>query len=109
MMNRARAILLRSLWTDPNYEVEQMSCPEIPITDISQALYATLLQDATSAGAVFDGEKATIEGCEFIWNYDAPSQTLHITCTKKPMLATCGEVKTRILALVEKSKASGGI
>lgn len=86
-----------------------MSCPEIPIPDIGPALYTTLLQDATAAGAKFDGEKATIEGCEFIWTYDAPSQTLHITCTRKPMLATCGEVKTRILALVEKSKTTGGI
>jgi hypothetical protein len=99
--------LLRALWQDPNYEVHQMSCEEITIEAVDPGVHARLLSAATVAGAQFDGTKATIHGLEFDWSYDAETQTLHVTCTKKPFWANCGEVESKVRELVKNAK--GGI
>lgn len=106
-MNRIKKFLLTALWQDPNYEVEQVSCPEISIEAIDEKLYGVLLSQATDAGAKFNGLKANISDCEFDWNYDLSSQTLNITCNKKPFFISCGEVESKIRKLV--SDAKGGI
>ena len=96
--------LLADLWQDPNYEIHQVSCPQIDIGEIDAVLYGKLLTEATSAGAVFTGAVAEIANCTFDWNYDAAAQTLHITCNKKPFYAGCEQVETRIRQLIQKAK-----
>ena len=103
---KVKDFLLRALWQDPNYEVHQVSCPEISLEEIDKDLYGRLLYEATAAGAEFDGTKACIEGLEFDWNYDEATQTLNITCTKKPFYASCGVVESKIRELVEKAKGA---
>jgi hypothetical protein len=105
-MGRLKNFLLKSLWQDPNYEVDQVSCDEITIEDVDPILYAHLLTEATTAGAKFDGTKASIQGLEFDWTYDEAAQVLHVTCTKKPFYATCSEVESRIKELVTKAKGA---
>jgi len=105
-MKKIKDFLLRALWQDPNYEVDQVSCPEITIEEIPQDLYAKLLAEATAAGAIFEGSFAKIEGLSFDWNYDPSAQVLHITCLKKPFFASCGVVESRIRELVAKAKGA---
>lgn len=106
MKQTIKNFLLRALWQDPNYEVDQMSCPEITIESIDAGLYGRLLGEATTAGAKFEGTKGEIAGCAFDWNYDEAAQTLNVTCTKKPFYASCTEVESRIRELVAKSKGA---
>jgi len=80
-----------------------MNCPEIRIDEITPELYGRLLTEASSSGAKFDGTKASIQGLEFNWTYDAVSLTLHITCIKKPFWASCEVVEMKIRELVRKS------
>jgi hypothetical protein len=103
---KIKRFLLKALWQDPNYEIDQVNCPEITIENIDSALYAKLLSGATSAGAQFDGAKASIRGADFDWNYDQSAQILHITCTRKPFYATCAEVESRIRSLVDEAKGA---
>jgi hypothetical protein len=105
-MRKVKNFLLKALWQDPNYEIEQVSCAEITIESVDQGLYGKLLSEATEAGARFDGARASIQGLEFDWNYDAEAQILHVTCTKKPFYASCGAVESRIRELVAKAKES---
>lgn len=101
---KLKDFLLKSLWQDPNYDIHQMACPEITLEEIPQDLYDKLLSEATTAGAVFAGSKAHISGCEFDWEYDGPSATLHITCTKKPFFISCAQVEEKIRELVKGAK-----
>jgi hypothetical protein len=96
--------LLKSFWQDPNYDIHQMACPEITLEEVPQDLYDKLLSEATAAGAKFDGEKVDFDHCEFNWSYDAPSQTLHITCTKKPFFIDCPTIEQKIRELVKGAK-----
>lgn len=107
MKSRIGDFFRKALWNDPNYEVKQVSCPEITIEAIPNELYEKLLTEAAAAGAEFDGNKMTISGLEFDWNYDTEAQILHVTCTRKPFYVTCAQVETRINYLAEKAK--GGI
>jgi hypothetical protein len=93
-------------WRDPDREENPMACPEIVIEQIPLDLYAKLLNEATAAGATFYGTKASFQHLEFDWDYDQPSQTLRMTCTKKPFYATCGEVESRIRELAEKARVA---
>jgi hypothetical protein len=95
-------------WRDPNREESPTPCAEITIGHIPEDLYGRLLAEASAGGAQFNGAKATISSAEFDWNYDAPSATLHITCTKKPFFISCDSVERQIRALVAAS-AKGGI
>jgi hypothetical protein len=94
--------LIRALW-DADYKENEVSCPEIGF-QIDQGLYAKLLAQAKQAGVTFDGESAAISGVQFLWNYDAPSGTLHVTCTKKPWIISCDQVAAKIADLIEKAK-----
>lgn len=78
-------------------------CPEITLT-VEPDLYERLLSMASASGARFDGNKATIEGLSFDWNYDLEAQQLHLTCTNKPFYASCKMIESRIRELLEKSK-----
>ena len=99
--------LLRWATEDRNYYDEvQMACEEITIDGIDQDLYGKLLIQATDAGAVFMGTKATLHGCEFNWEYDATSQTLNVTCTKKPFYIGCGVIEHTIRELADKAKGA---
>jgi hypothetical protein len=99
-------LLWKYVTQDPQYEENQMPCPEITIPEISGDLYAKLLAQAEAAGAKFDGAKVSILGLEFDWNYDLEAATLRVTCTKKPFYAGCGQVEAHIRELVEKAKQS---
>ena len=104
-MGRLKDFLIRALWQDPDYEVHQVSCPQITIEQIDPILHGRLMGQASAAGAEFSvGSKATINGLEFDWNYDGEAQILNVTCTKKPFYATCSEVESRIRELVAKAK-----
>lgn len=105
-MSNIKDDLLLALWQDPNYEVHQVSCQEITIEAIDHELYSRLLAEATAAGAHFDGVKASINGLEFDWNYDAECQVLQVTCTRKPFYATCSDVESKIREMVAKSKGA---
>jgi hypothetical protein len=105
-MEDIKDILLTALWQDPNYEIHQVSCPEINLENIDPIFYGTLMRQTVAAGAQFNGTKVSISGCEFDWNYDAETQTLHCTCTKKPWDATCGIVESRIRDLVAKARGA---
>lgn len=83
-----------------------MNCPEIVIDQVDETLYARLLNQATAAGACFDGAKASIKGCDFDWNYDAAAGTLHVTCTKKPFYFGCGVVESEIRKLVDEARTA---
>lgn len=83
-----------------------MPCAEITIEQIPLDLYAKLLNEAAAAGATFTGNKASISGLEFDWDYSESEQSLHVTCTKKPFYATCAEVESRIRELVEKARVA---
>jgi hypothetical protein len=91
-------------WEDPEREANPMACDEITIEEVPQALYEKLLADATAAGAVFVGTKATIEGMAFDWNYDAPTETLHVTCLKKPFYISCAAVEQHLRERLLKAK-----
>lgn len=104
-MKRLKNFLLRALWQDPNYEIDQMNCPEIIIVGIEQPMYDKLLAEANAAGAVFNGDKVAFKGCEFDWQYDSPSQILHVTCISKPFYVTCDYIKSKIKELAEDAKA----
>jgi len=97
-------ILWKYVTQDPQYEEVSMSCPEIRIEEVPQDLYDKLLQEATAAGAKFEGTKAEIEGAQFDWSYDDISQTLHVTCLKKPFFISCDSIEQRIRELVLKAK-----
>ena len=99
--------MLTALWQDPNYEVHQVPCPEITIEQIDQPLYDKLLAEATASGATFSGSTATMHGCTFDWNYDAASQTLNATCTRKPFYFGCDQITSKIQEIVE--QARGGL
>jgi hypothetical protein len=105
-MAKIKDFLNRALWQDPNYEVNQVACPEITIEEIDGDLYAKLLAEAGAAGAKFDGSKASIEGLDFDWDYDIEAQVLHVTCTKKPFFIGCGQVESKIQELVAKAKGA---
>lgn len=81
-----------------------MPCAEITIEQIPLDLYAKLLNEATAAGAKFDGTKATLDGIELDWNYSPEVQILRVSCTKKPFYVNCGTVESHIRGLVEKAK-----
>jgi hypothetical protein len=93
-----------SLWEDPNYEVHQVLCPTITVEQIDQALYDKLLAEATASGGTFSGSTAIIHGCTFDWNYDAASQTLTATCTRKPFYFGCDEIASKIQQIVAQAK-----
>ena len=88
-------------WQDPDREETPTPCPEITLPGIPQELYDKLLSEAHAAGAFFEGTKAQFKGCVFDWNYDAASQTLHVTCLSKPFIFSCGEVEQHIRELVK--------
>jgi hypothetical protein len=110
MFKRLEKMLLNAVrgpireWQDPQAEENPMSCPEITIEGIDDALYAKLLAEATSAGAKFEGTSVSLEGLDFDWNRDSEAQAVHITCLKKPFFATCGIVEFKIRELVAKAK-----
>jgi hypothetical protein len=112
MFKKLKALLVKQVtddfkeWQDPQAEEIPMSCPEFTIESIDRELYARLLAECIAAGAKFDGNKASISGCGFIWNYDVAAQVLHLTCTEKPFYAGCQAVESRIRELIEKAKAS---
>lgn len=105
-MKFLRHLLWKYVTQNPQYDEVQVPCPEISIPQIDGDLYEKLLAEANSAGASFEGSKASISGLEFDWNYDLESQTLNVTCTKKPFYATCGEVENRIQELIQKARTS---
>jgi hypothetical protein len=105
-MGKIKDFLNRALWQDPQYEENQVNCPEITIEGIDGDLYRKLLAEANAAGAKFDGSKVSISGLEFDWNYDLEAQVLHVTCTKKEFFIRCPQVESKIRELVEKSKGS---
>lgn len=88
-------------WQNPDREENPTSCAEITLPNIPQELYDKLLSEATAAGAQFSGEKVDFDHCEFDWSYDPPSQTLHITCTKKPFFVDCPTIEQKIRELVK--------
>jgi hypothetical protein len=101
---RIKDLLRQALWQDPDYPLRPVSCPELTFDGIEAPTHDKLLAQATSAGAKFDGQAAEIAGLTFDWNYDAASSTLHVTCTKKPLLVSCGYVAEQITKLIAKAK-----
>jgi hypothetical protein len=99
-----RHLLWKYVTQDPQYEETQIPCPAITIEGIPQDLYDKLLVEATAAGAKFEGTTAAFKGCLFDWNYDSESQTLHVTCLKKPWEFGCGTVEQHIRDLVQGAK-----
>ena len=106
MIGKLKRFLLKSLWQDPNYDIDQMACNEIIIAGIDEELYAKLLGEATAAGAQFSGSVAMFRGCTFDWNYDVSNEELHVTCMKKPFYITCGVVEETIRDLALKAKGA---
>ncbi len=106
-MKWLKHLLWKTVTQDPQYEEVQVPCPEITLEEISPEIYAKLLAQATEAGAEFSGSKATLHGAKFDWNYDAETQTLHVTCLEKPFYIGCGVIEQTIHDLVDKAK--GGI
>jgi hypothetical protein len=99
-------LVITSLWQDPDYEINQVNCPEITIADIDPIFHGSLMRQAVAGGAVFDGAAVTIDGLIFDWNYDSEAQVLHITCTKKPFFIGCTQVEVKIRDLVAKSRGA---
>lgn len=99
-------LLWKTVTRDPQYDEVQVNCPEITIPGVSPDLYAKLLSQATAAGATFSGDVAEWHGCQLSWSYDAPSQTLSATCTKKPFYISCVQIEAGLLSEVEKAKNS---
>jgi hypothetical protein len=98
--------LRNKLWRDDSvYRGDQMSCPQVTFVAISQDFYARLMDHAEKAGVTFEGTKATVEGCEFDWNYDPVARVLHVTCTKKPFLISCDALRDRITELVAHARS----
>jgi hypothetical protein len=93
-------------WADPNREEVPMPCPEITIEGIDGVLYGKLLHQAVQSEATFVGLNVHFQGVSLDWNYDEPSQTLHITCTKKPFYASCELVESKLRELVAKAKGA---
>ena len=91
-------------WQDPDREENPTSCPEISIEQVPEALHDKLMSEAAAAGAIFLGTSVSFDHCWFEWNYDGPSETLHITCTKKPFFIDCETVEQRIRDLVKSAK-----
>lgn len=90
-------------WQNPDREENPMSCPEVVVDGIDLDLYEKLQAEAIAAGAVFDGSKVTLKGCEFLWAYDGISR-IRYTCTSKPFYFSCKLIQTQIEDLVQKSK-----
>ncbi len=105
-MGKISDLLKTELWQDPDYEIHQVKCPQFAIEAIDPELYAKLLAEGTAAGAKFDGTKASISGCDFDWDYDPASQTLNITCTRKPFYAGCELVEEKLRQLVAAAKGA---
>lgn len=103
-MKWLKHLLWKYVTQDPQYAEVQIPCPEITIPDVSQELYDKLLSEATAAGAKFSGQYANFDHCIFDWNYDAPSQTLHVTCQKKPFFIDCETIEQKIRELVNGAK-----
>ena len=97
-------LLWKYVTQDPEYPEVPMSCPEISIDQVDQALYDKLLGEAQAAGVKFDGDTVTFEGCTFDWLYDSAAQVLHVTCTTKPLLVGCGYIEGKIQELVTKAR-----
>lgn len=98
-MRWLKHLVWKYITQDPEYEEMQISCPEITLEQIPQPLYDKLMSEATAAGAIFFGTKVSFDHCEFDWTYDPPSQTLHITCTKKPFFIDCQTIEQKIREL----------
>ena len=64
-----------------------------------QAIRARIRAQA-DVSVVGDTGTASGNGFEASWNYDEPSQTLTIQCTKKPFWVSDGLVADKITALV---------
>lgn len=93
-------------WQDPDHEEVPTVCDKIELEGIDPALYGKLLHQAIAADAEFIGLTVYFQGVRLAWNYDEPSQTLHITCTKKPFYASCELVEKHIRELVAKAQES---
>jgi hypothetical protein len=103
-----KKLLLRCFLGDPlGYHDpgnDPMSCPAITTPNVDQALYDKLLAQATAAGVKFDGTKASIDGVQLDWNYDAAAQALTVTCLEKPWYMSCGEIQKVIAELIHKAQ-----
>lgn len=100
--------LKRKLWVDDSltYEEGHMSCPEMKFDGINQDLYNKLLAAAAGQGVEFNGTVAKFKDIEFSWLYDASSQTVRISPTKKPWEFTCGAIESRISGLINQARKS---
>jgi hypothetical protein len=98
--------LWKNVTQDPQYEEVQVQCQEITFEDIDPLFYGALMRQCVAAGARFDGVKASINGLEFDWNYDADAQVLHVTCTRKPFFVTCLEVESKIHEQMAQAKGA---
>lgn len=69
---------------------------------ISPAKYATLLEQANSAGIPMSGNSgcASKMGVEVEWNYSPEKQELVLTCLRTPFFVTAQDVNTRLHELV---------
>lgn len=101
-----KGTLKRDLWTDPNYEVQQVACMELVFCGIDKALYGKLLEQGTTAGVKFNGTKATFKDCLFTWNYDEASGNLRVACKSRPFYLTCGEIEGELNKLINAAKES---
>lgn len=81
-----------------------MPCPEITLEGIDKELHSKFIYEAAQAGAHYDGNQVTLHGITLEWNYDEPSQTLHVTALKHPFYFSCGEIENKIIELVAKAK-----
>ena len=103
-----KKLLLRCFLGDPlGYHDpgnDPMSCPAITVPSVDQALYDKLLAQATAAGVKFDGTKASIDGIELEWKYDAAAQVLTVTCLKKPFYMSCGEIQSKVAELIHEAQ-----
>lgn len=105
-------LLRRWLWDDPALGYDDpgndpMSCPAITFPAIDQTFYRKLYDQAVAAGVKFDGQQAEINGIVLDWNYDVQTQTLSVTCLKKPFFISCADVDNRVADLIQKAKKEG--
>lgn len=84
-----------------------MSCPEIEFAGIDKDLYDKLLAQAERSNVKIDGTRAELGKISLDWNYDAPSTTLRVTCTKKPWFMSCEQIENRIRGLIQQTKIEG--
>lgn len=106
MWKKIKALLNKDLWQDPNYEVTQVSCAPIVYNEVPQDLYDKLLAEAHASGVEFDGNKVKTHGVELDWDYDPISESLAVTCTKKPFYITCEEVEGELNGLLAKARSA---